>query len=208
MINGLGVVGWGVGGIEAVAAMMGQPLEILAPDVIGVRLNGKLPEGTTPTDLTLTVIQDLRKKGVVGKFVEFFGSGLSSLSLADRAMISNMTPESGATMIYFPVDHKTIEYLRLTGKSENHLELVEKYFRSQAMFLSKDTPDPSYSEVIEFDLGTIEPSLAGPKRPQDRVPLSGMRDNFRSSVTKPKTERGFGMTESQFNQQAQLRVKE
>lgn len=206
MINGLGVVGWGVGGIEAVAAMMGQPLEILAPDVIGVRLNGKLPEGTTPTDLTLTVIQDLRKKGVVGKFVEFFGSGLSSLSLADRAMISNMTPESGATMIYFPVDQKTIEYLRLTGKSENHLELVEKYFRSQAMFLSKDTPEPSYSEVIEFDLGTIEPSLAGPKRPQDRVPLSGMRDNFRSSVTKPKTERGFGMTESQFNQQAQLKI--
>ena len=207
MINGLGVVGWGVGGIEAVAAMMGQPLEILAPDVIGVRLNGKLPEGTTPTDLTLTVIQALRNKGVVGKFVEFFGSGLSTLSLADRAMISNMTPESGATMIYFPIDHKTIEYLRLTGKPESHLELVEKYFRSQAMFLSEDTPDPSYSEVIEFDLGAIEPSLAGPKRPQDRVRLSGLQENFRSSVTKPKSERGFGMTESQFNQQVKLNLK-
>ena len=207
MINGLGVVGWGVGGIEAVAAMMGQPLEILAPDVIGVRLNGKLPEGTTPTDLTLTVIQALRNKGVVGKFVEFFGSGLSTLSLADRAMISNMTPESGATMIYFPVDHKTIEYLRLTGKPESHLELVEKYFRSQAMFLSEDTPDPSYSEVIEFDLGAIEPSLAGPKRPQDRVRLSGLQENFRSSVTKPKSERGFGMTELQFNQQVKLNLK-
>ena len=207
MINGLGVVGWGVGGIEAVAAMMGQPLEILAPDVIGVRLTGKLPEGTTPTDLTLTVIQDLRKKGVVGKFVEFFGSGLSTLSLADRAMISNMTPESGATMIYFPIDHKTIEYLRLTGKSESHLELVEKYFRSQAMFLTVDTPDPSYSEVLEFDLGAIEPSLAGPKRPQDRFRLSGIRENFRSTVTKPKSERGFGMTESQFNRQVQLNFK-
>ena len=207
MINGLGVVGWGVGGIEAVAAMMGQPLEILAPDVIGVRLTGKLPEGTTPTDLTLTVIQDLRKKGVVGKFVEFFGSGLSTLSLADRAMISNMTPESGATMIYFPIDHKTIEYLRLTGKPESHLELVEKYFRSQAMFLTVDTPDPSYSEVIEFDLGAIEPSLAGPKRPQDRVRLSGLQENFRSNVTKPKSERGFGMTKSQFNQQVKVNLK-
>ncbi len=207
MINGLGVVGWGVGGIEAVAAMMGQPLEILAPDVIGVRLNGKLPEGTTPTDLTLTIIEVLRKKGVVNKFVEFFGSGLKTLSLADRAMISNMTPESGATMIYFPVDQKTLDYLRLTGKSEDHLQLVETYYRSQNMFLDTKTPEPQFSEIINIDLNSIEPSLAGPKRPQDRVPLSQVQENFRLNMVKAKSERGFGLPQSDLEKETNLQIK-
>jgi aconitate hydratase len=207
MINGLGVVGWGVGGIEAVAAMMGQPLEILAPDVIGVRLNGTLPEGTTPTDLTLTIIETLRKKGVVNKFVEFFGTGLNSLSLADRAMISNMTPESGATMIYFPVDQKTLDYLRLTGKSDEHLQLIETYYRTQNMFLDSKTPEPEFSEIIDIDLGSIEPSLAGPKRPQDRVPLSQLQKNFRSNMIKSKSERGFGLSESVLEKESSIQIK-
>lgn len=204
MINGLGVLGWGVGGIEAVAAMMGQPLEIIAPEVIGIKISGRLPEGTTPTDLTLTVIQTLRRRGVVDKFVEFFGDGLDNLTLADRAMIANMTPESGATVIYFPVDQQTLDYLRLTGKSEEQLDLVEAYFKAQSMFRDSDSHTPEFTEVIEVDLSSIEPSLAGPKRPQDRVPLSQLKENFQVSMSKPKNERGFGLDSESIKKKASL----
>ena len=202
MINGLGVAGWGVGGIEAVAAMLGQPIEMVTPDVIGVKLLGKLPAGTTPTDLTLTITQVLRKKGVVGKFIEYFGSGLDSLSLADRAMIANMTPEYGATMSYFPVDDLTLAYLRLTGRPESQVELVEAYFKAQGLFRESGSPDPIYSEIIELDLSTIEPSLAGPKRPQDRVSLSEVKSNFYQALCKPKTERGYGLADEDTDRKA------
>ncbi|MBE0685653.1 MAG: aconitate hydratase AcnA [Anaerolineaceae bacterium] len=197
MINGLGIVGWGVGGIEAVAAMMGQPIEILTPDVIGVHLKGQLREGLTPTDLTLTIIQILRKKGVVDKFVEFFGEGLDHLSLADRAMIANITPESGATMIYFPFDVQSMNYLRLTGKNEEHLDLVEKYYRTQNLFRESHQPSPEFSEVIEVDLGQIEPSVAGPKRPQDRMGLQSVKENFQISIVQPRNQMGFGYPENE-----------
>ncbi|PKO06720.1 MAG: aconitate hydratase AcnA [Chloroflexi bacterium HGW-Chloroflexi-3] len=197
MINGLGIVGWGVGGIEAIAAMMGQPIEILTPDVIGVHLKGQLKEGLTPTDLTLTIIQILRKKGVVDKFVEFFGEGLDHLSLADRAMIANITPESGATMIYFPFDVQSLNYLRLTGKNEEHLNLVEKYYRAQNLFRESQQPFPGFSEVIEVDLDQIEPSIAGPKRPQDRMGLQSVKENFQISMAKPRNQMGFGYPENE-----------
>ena len=192
MINGLGVVGWGVGGIEAVSAMLGQPIEILLPEVIGVKLNGDLPEGTTPTDLTLTLTQVLRNKGVVNKFVEFFGPGLQHLTLADRAMVANMAPESGATVLFFPIDNQTLDYLRLTGKSSSQIDLVERYSKEQHLF-HDDANLPGYSEILEMDLNSIEPSLAGPKRPQDRVPLSAMKASFRKALTRPKAERGFAL---------------
>lgn len=208
MINGLGVLGWGVGGIEAVAAMMGQPLEIVAPEVIGIKISGQLPEGTTPTDLTLTVIQTLRQRGVVDKFVEFFGDGLNNLTLADRAMIANMTPESGATVIYFPVDQQTLDYLKLTDKSEEQLTLVEDYFRAQAMFRDSSINVPEFTEVIEVDLSSIEPSLAGPKRPQDRVSLSKLKENFQISMTKPKNERGFGLDAESVQNKGTVELKQ
>lgn len=195
MINGLGVVGWGVGGIEAIAAMLGQPLEIVTPEVVGFRLTGKLKAGVTPTDLTLTITQMLRKKGVVGKFVEFFGPGLAALSLADRAMIANMTPENGATISYFPVDNQTLDYLRLTGRSDETIELVQRYFEAQGLFRHEADPDPLYSEVLELDLGTVETSLAGPKRPQDRVLLSEMKENFQKALITPRSERGFELAQ-------------
>ncbi len=195
MINGLGIVGWGVGGIEAVAAMMGQPIQILTPEVIGVHLKGQLKEGLTPTDLTLTIIQILRKKGVVDKFVEFFGEGLDHLSLADRAMIANITPESGATMIYFPFDVQSMKYLRLTGKNEDHLNLVETYYRAQNLFRESHQPFPEFSEVIAVDLDQIEPSIAGPKRPQDRLGLQSVQENFQISMVKPRNQMGFGYPE-------------
>ncbi len=207
MVNGLGIVGWGVGGIEAVAAMMGQPLEILAPDVIGIELTGGLPEGTTPTDLTLTIIQMLRQKGVVGKFVEFFGPALELLTLADRAMIANMTPESGATMIFFPVDQQTLNYLKLTNKSDAHLELVETYGKFQHIFHHKNSSRADYTEIIEVDLGTIEPSLAGPKRPQDRIKLSEMQSSFQQSKQKPKAEKGFGIPETDYNKTVSMNYR-
>ncbi|HSA56165.1 MAG TPA: aconitate hydratase AcnA [Gemmatimonadaceae bacterium] len=171
MINGLGVLGWGVGGIEAEAAMLGQPVSMLIPDVLGFKLHGRLPAGATATDLVLTVTEILRKKRVVGKFVEFFGAGLSSLSLADRATIANMSPEYGATMGFFPVDAETLDYLRLSGREESHVRLVEAYCKEQGLFRTDATPDPDFTDVVELDLSTVEPSLAGPKRPQDRVPL-------------------------------------
>jgi len=207
MINGLGVVGWGVGGIEAVAAMMGQPLEILAPDVIGIKLRGKLPEGTTPTDLTLTIIQMLRTRGVVDKFVEFFGDGLENLPVTDRAMIANMTPECGATMIYFPVDQKTLEYLRLTGKPKDHVDLVEIYYKKQGLFRDSSSLQPDYSEVIEVNLNSIEPSLAGPKRPQDRVKLSDVKDSFLSSLIRAKNQNGFGLPGDQIDKKVNFTLE-
>src|SRR5687767_3428368 len=182
MINGLGVLGWGVGGIEAEAAMLGQPVSMLIPEVIGFKLHGKLPPGATATDLVLTVTEMLRKKKVVGKFVEYYGAGLSSLSLADRATIANMAPEYGATMGFFPVDSGTLDYLRLTGREEHHIALVEAYCRAQGLFRTDDTPDPIFTDSLSLDLGHVEPSLAGPKRPQDRVPLKAMKQTVRAAL--------------------------
>ncbi len=193
MINGLGVLGWGVGGIEAEAAILGQPLVMIAPEVVGFRLTGALPAGTTATDLVLTVTQMLRRHGVVGKFVEFFGPGLSSMSLPDRATIGNMSPEYGATVGYFPVDNETLRYLRITARDEAQVELVERYFKTQGLFRTDETPEPVFSEVLALDLATVEPSLAGPKRPQDRVPLSGMKQSFREILTTDVGRGGFGL---------------
>ncbi len=181
MINGLGVLGWGVGGIEAEAVLLGQPLYLLTPEVIGVRLTGSLPSGSTATDLVLTVTQMLRKRGVVGKFVEFTGSGLSYLTLADRATISNMSPEFGATATLFPVDAETLRYLRNTARSRDQVDLVERYTKAQGLFRTDDSPEPKFDELLELDLRTIEPSLAGPRRPQDRVPMQNLRRVFREA---------------------------
>jgi aconitate hydratase len=182
MVNGLGVLGWGVGGIEAEAAMLGQPVSMLIPQVVGVRLANKLPEGATATDLVLTVTQALRKKGVVGKFVEFFGEGLAALSLADRATIANMAPEYGATCGIFPIDDETLRYLRFTGRSEAQVKLVEAYAKEQGMFWKSGAPEATYSDVLDVDLAKIEPSLAGPKRPQDRVRLGEVKGSFSDAL--------------------------
>ena len=182
MINGLGIVGWGVGGIEAEACMLGQPVSMLLPEVIGFKLTGKLAAGATATDLVLTVTQMLRKKGVVGKFVEFYGPGVGSLALADRATIANMAPEYGATIGFFPVDHQTLNYLRMSNRSEEQIALVEAYTRAQGMFLTADSPEPEYTDTLELDLGSVTPSLAGPKRPQDRINLPDVKKGFLDSV--------------------------
>lgn len=195
MINGLGVVGWGVGGIEAEAGMLGQPLYFVAPEVIGFKLIGSLAEGATATDLALTVTQMLRKKGVVGKFVEFYGPGLANISLADRATVANMAPEYGATVGYFPVDKETLAYLRSTGRSEEQIALVEAYYKAQGMFRTNETPDPEFSDLIELDLGTVVPSLAGPKRPQDRIELTAMKESFNSIIRTPVDKGGYGLSE-------------
>ena len=183
MINGLGVVGWGVGGIEAEACMLGQPISMLLPEVVGFKLHGRLAEGSTATDLVLTVTQMLRKKGVVGKFVEFYGNGVSALTLADRATIGNMAPEYGATIGFFPIDHQTLDYLRLSNRPPELIALVEAYAKAQGLFLTKDSPDPDYSDTLELDLGTVVPSLAGPKRPQDRINLPDVKKNFLATLT-------------------------
>ena len=188
MINGLGVVGWGVGGIEAEACMLGQPISMLLPQVVGFRLYGKLREGVTATDLVLTVTQMLRKKGVVGKFVEFFGPGVLELPLADRATIANMAPEYGATIGVFPPDAQTLAYLRMTNRPKDLVELVEAYYSEQGMFLTKDSPEPEFTDTLELDLASVEPSMAGPKRPQDRLSLPAVKDNFLSTLTQPKRE--------------------
>jgi aconitate hydratase A / 2-methylisocitrate dehydratase len=182
MVNGLGVVGWGVGGIEAEAAMLGQPSSMLIPPVLGVKLSGRLPEGTTATDLVLTITERLRKHGVVGKFVEFYGPGLEHLTLADRATLGNMCPEYGATIAVFPIDAMTLDYLRLTSREPSRVELVEAYAKAQGIFREPNTPDPTYTENIELDLATVEPSLAGPKRPQDRVPLKSAKQGFAQAL--------------------------
>src|SRR5580704_7113760 len=188
MINGLGVVGWGVGGIEAEVCMLGQPISMLLPEVVGFKLKGRLAEGCTATDLVLTVTQMLRKKGVVGKFVEFYGPGVAALPLADRATIGNMAPEYGATIGFFPIDHQTLDYLRLSNRPPELIALVEAYAKAQGLFLSPDSPEPEYSDTLELDLSTVVPSLAGPKRPQDRIDLPDVKKNFLASLTAaPKT---------------------
>ncbi len=191
MINGLGVVGWGVGGIEAEAVMLGQPMDMLLPDVIGFKLHGKLKEGVTATDLVLTVTQMLRKKGVVDKFVEFYGPGLETMSLPDRATIGNMAPEYGATIGYFPVDKETLRYMRLTGRSEETIALTEAYARAQGLFHDASMHEPEFTDTLELDLGAVVPSLAGPKRPQDRVPMSELKETFKKVLSTPVKERGF-----------------
>jgi aconitate hydratase len=193
MINGLGVVGWGVGGIEAEAVMLGQALSLLLPEVVGFELTGRLPAGATATDLVLTVTEILRKEGVVGKFVEFFGSGLSAMTLADRATIANMAPEYGATMGFFPVDDETLAYLRLTGRPAEQVTLVERYMKEQGMFRTDSARVPEFTKRLSLDLGTVVPCLAGPKRPQDRVALEDVKRTFAESLTAPTAKRGFAL---------------
>lgn len=198
MVNGLGVLAWGVGGIEAEAAMLDQPLYMLIPDVIGVKLTGQLPEGTTPTDLVLRITQMLRKEGVVEKFVEFFGPGVSALSLADRATIGNMAPEQGSTVSFFPVDDETLRYMRMTGRSEELIGTVERYWKEQGMFRTDATPDPIFTKTVELDLSTIEPAVAGPKRPHDRISLKKVGPTFAETLTAPvSASTGYGMTPEQ-----------
>lgn len=197
MINGLGVLGWGVGGIEAEAVMLGQPVYMLTPEVVGLKLTGRLPEVSTATDLVLAVTQLLRQHGVVGKFVEYFGPGLNTMSLPDRATLANMCPEYGATVGFFPVDDETLNYMHRTGRPAELVELTELYAKAQGLFRYDDSPDPIYSEVVELDLGTVEPSLAGPNRPQDRILLSQMQPTFRQALQKPYEERGFNLDESE-----------
>ncbi len=204
MINGLGVVGWGVGGIEAEAVMLGQPIYMLTPEVIGFKMTGKLSEGVTGTDLVLTITQILRKKGVVGKFVEYFGPALDDLTLPTKAMIANMAPEYGATMGYFPFDHATLGYLRMTGRTDEEVELVEKYAKEQTLFREKGSPDPVFTDVVELDISKVEPSLAGPKRPQDRVSLSNMKSAFEQALTQPIKERGFELPAGSLNARAEI----
>ncbi|WP_411953243.1 aconitate hydratase AcnA [Alkalibacillus sp. S2W] len=193
MINGLGVLGWGVGGIEAEAGMLGQPSYVPTPDVIGVKLVGSFPEATTATDLALKVTQVLREKNVVGKFVEFFGPGLTEMPLADRATISNMAPEYGATCGFFPVDEETLDYMRLTGRTEEHVQMVKEYLQNNDLFYTPDQEDPEFSELVEIDLSELEPNLSGPKRPQDLIPLSQMKDSFNEALTAPAGNHGFGL---------------
>ncbi|MCS6908102.1 MAG: aconitate hydratase AcnA, partial [Anaerolineales bacterium] len=206
MINGLGVVGWGVGGIEAEAAMLGMPIDLSTPDVVGFCLHGELRPGVTATDLTLTVTQILRKHGVVEKFVEFFGPGVERLSLPDRATIANMAPEYGATIGYFPIDAETLRYLEATGRNPELIERVERYAKEQGIFRFPNDPEPLYSEVIELDLSTIEPSLAGPKRPQDRLPLAAVKESFAKALVAPISERGYALAPAEVNATALMGV--
>ena len=208
MINGIGVLGWGVGGIEAEAGMLGQPSYFPIPEVIGVKLVGELPNGTTATDLALKVTQTLRAHGVVGKFVEFFGPGVSNLPLADRATIANMAPEYGATCGFFPVDEESLDYMRLTGREEEHIQVVQKYLEENDMFFTPDKEEPTYTEVIEIDLTKIEANLAGPKRPQDLIPLSGLQRSFKDSVVAPEGNQGFGLTPKEFEKQATVEFED
>jgi aconitate hydratase len=204
MINGIGVLGWGVGGIEAEACMLGQPLYQLMPQVVGFKLTGQLPEGATATDLALTVTQMLRKKGVVGKFVEFYGPGLSNISVADRATVANMAPEYGATMGFFPVDEETLNYLRSTGRDESLVKLVEAYCKEQGLFRTDETPDPVFTDTLELDLGDVEATLAGPRRPQDKIALTDMKSTFEQTLTKPVDQGGFGLSEEDVKKQVEV----
>jgi aconitate hydratase len=204
MINGLGVLGWGVGGIEAEAVMLGQPIYMLAPDVIGFKLTGTRKPGVTATDITLRVVEMLREKGVVGKFVEYFGDGLDGLTLSDRATIANMAPEYGATCGFFPVDSLTLDYMRLTARDADHIDNVEAYLRAQGMFRTAQTPDPEFTDTLTLDLGTVQPALAGPKRPQDRIDLSNMKSHFASSLTTPRGFTGHGLEAAQVEASASV----
>jgi len=205
MINGLGVLGWGVGGIEAEAGMLGQPLYMVAPPVVGMRLTGRLREGVTATDVALTVVQALRKKGVVEKFVEFYGPGLGELSLPNRATLANMAPEYGATVGFFPVDQETLAYLRRTGRRAE-ADLVERYTKAQGLFRTDATPDPEFTETLTLDLGAVEPSLAGPKRPHDRVALAAMKSAFLHALTAPVKERGFGLSPNEVSKKMPVQL--
>ncbi len=204
MINALGVFGWGVGGIEAEAAMLGQPIYMLMPQVVGFKLTGELPEGTTATDLVLTITQMLRKRGVVDKFVEFYGAGCGKLSLPDRATIANMAPEYGATMGFFQVDNETLNFLRRTGRSEELVTLVERYTKEQGLFRTDDTPDPIFTDALELNLADVQPSMAGPKRPQDRVLLRDMKNTFESALRTPVEQRGFALSETAVGRRATI----
>ncbi|WP_079709547.1 aconitate hydratase AcnA [Paraliobacillus ryukyuensis] len=204
MINGLGVLGWGVGGIEAEAGMLGQPSYFPAPEVIGVKFTGSFPNGTTATDLALKVTQVLREKKVVGKFVEYFGPGLQDMPLADRATISNMAPEYGATCGFFPVDQEALNYLRLTGRSEEHIALVEKYCKENNLWYSPEQADPAFTDLVEIDLSELEPNLSGPKRPQDLIPLSMMKGSFQEAITAPAGNQGFGLDKSEFSKEVMI----
>ncbi|MEJ2721154.1 MAG: aconitate hydratase AcnA, partial [bacterium] len=206
MINGLGVVGWGVGGIEAEAVMLGEPINMLLPSVVGFRLHGRLREGVTATDLVLTVVEILRKKGVVGKFVEFFGEGLADMTLPDRATLANMAPEYGATMGYFPVDEETIRYYRLTGRDEGLVDLIERYMKQQGLFFSADAPVPEYSDTVELDLADVVPSLSGPRRPQDRVAMRDLKKSFEDVLTRPTKEGGFELSPGEISKTATVNL--
>jgi aconitate hydratase len=205
MINGLGVLGWGVGGIEAEAGMLGQPSYFPVPEVIGVKLTGSLPNGTTATDLALKVTQVLREKKVVGKFVEFFGPGLAEMPLADRATVSNMAPEYGATCGFFPVDEEALNYLRLTGRTEEQIQLVEAYCKENGLFYTAGDADPEFTDVVEIDLSQIESNLSGPKRPQDLIPLSQMKDSFNKALVAPQGNAGFGLTADEINKEVTVK---
>lgn len=205
MIDGLGVLAWGVGGIEAEAVMLDQPIYMLTPETIGVKLTGRMPEGTTATDLVLVVTQLLRKKGVVGKFVEFFGPGLGSMTLADRATIANMCPEYGATVGFFPVDDETLNYLRQTGRPDELIDLVERYTKAQGLFRTDDTPDPEFTDVVELDLGTVLPSVAGPKRPQDRILVGDLKQKSKEILLAPVGPQGVGLKEGDLGKTAVIR---
>jgi aconitate hydratase len=193
MINGLGILGWGVGGIEAEAAMLGQPLYLSAPEVIGFKLTGELPPGATATDLVLRVTEILRQRGVVGKFVEFFGSGLTRISVTDRATVANMAPEYGATVGFFPVDEESLKYMRMTGRPPEQIELIERYCKLQGLFRTDHTPAPEFSDTVELDLATVEPCVAGPKRPQDRVPIARLKEQFQQWLSAPPGHQGFDL---------------
>jgi aconitate hydratase len=207
MINGLGVIGWGVGGIEAIAAMMGQPIEIPIPDVVGVEVVGKMQEGVTPTDVTLWLVSELRKVGVVGKFVELYGSGLQALSLADRAMMANMTPETGATVTYFPFDDEAMRYLRATGRDEAMVATLEIMLKEQKLFWQADARVPDYTQVMQLDLSKVKPIVAGPRRPQDRVEITALKTAFRSSLTKDVAQGGFKVPQEKAALQVPVTVK-
>ena len=208
MINGLGVLGWGVGGIEAEAGMLGQPSYFPLPEVIGVQLTGELPAGSTATDLALTITQLLRQRGVVGKFVEYFGSGVASLSLAERATIANMAPEYGATCGFFPVDEETLDYLLLTGRSKEQVDFVRTYLKKNHMLYDNSAKEPKYSEVIQLDLSSVIPSLSGPKRPQDLIPLNDMKDAFVKSVSLPQGNHGHGLSEAELQKEKEIVFKD
>ncbi len=206
MINGLGIVGWGVGGIEAEAAMLGQPLFMLAPRVVGVKLTGRLRSGITATDLVLTITEMLRKHGVVGKFVEFFGKGLSAMTVPDRATISNMAPEYGATVGYFPIDQQSLDYMYATGRPQEVIDLAKAYAVEQGVFRTDDTPDPQFEAVLELDLDSVEASIAGPKRPQDRIPLSKVKSAWQRSLRAPHNEQGFQLDAAELDSSAPVRM--
>lgn len=206
MINGLGILGWGVGGIEAEACMLGQPLYFVTPEVVGFKLTGELPEGSTATDLALTITRILRNVGVVGKFVEFYGEGLDNISLADRATVANMAPEYGATIAFFPVDDESLNYFEATGRSKSQIELIKQYYMAQGMYRTSSLEELIFSSKIELDLSTVVPSLAGPKRPQDQVLLSNMKENYNEIIRKPIDEGGYGLTKEQINTEIPIKV--